>query len=80
MDTRLDDILNNPDLLTDQDQNLIDQVIEEYPYFQAVYALKLKLLKTKTVLNTIVFSERLHPEQASAAFCLISSHEKISIN
>lgn len=47
MDTRLDDILNNPDLLTDQDQNLIDQVIEEYPYFQAVYALKLKLLKNQ---------------------------------
>lgn len=47
MNTRLADILNNPDLLTDQDQTLIDQVIEEYPYFQAVHALKLKLLKNQ---------------------------------
>ncbi|MDN6309575.1 MAG: hypothetical protein ACTHY4_07980 [Flavobacteriaceae bacterium] len=41
------DILDNPDLLTDQDQALVDQVIEEYPYFQAVHALKLKLLKNQ---------------------------------
>ncbi|SDZ73615.1 hypothetical protein SAMN05421540_10173 [Psychroflexus halocasei] len=47
MNKRLADILNDPSLLTDHDQVLIDQVIEEYPYFQAAHALKLKLLKNQ---------------------------------